>query len=672
MNLQPIFQTRDFAGVMAFPQVTFTVTRYSFAAVGGPDQATLAAGGQADALWELLNWLRAPVELVDDEGTARWWGYVHEVIVQVGRVQIGVSLDTLYNRVNVVYSYVEPGTNAVGTRANTGWAQYDDSVSEYGTRELLHSLSGDTPTSATAARDTALAMMQLPRPVLTPSYAQGEASATLTLRGWWYTLEWTYFARTAGIESHTTGGTAQTLGLGFTGTTVAFEAATKYISDLNAQLGAFVAGTVLAVTGSASNNGSYTVDQGTTQVQETYTATTISFDVTGTTYKIADSAKGLGVLAAHDVIQITGSSANNGYYRVTSVAGDGSEAFFAQAVVDESAGASVTLTIGHHVRVTATLVDEMPGASVTITAVGMQAAQSFQLGSSEVWNAYSIKILAAKVGTPTDNLTVELCANGGGAPGAVLASGTITGSTLTTNREWATATLSSYVALALSTTYWVVVRRSGSNDPTNYYTVGVDESLGYPRGTLLLWTGAAWVARTPDADMAFQVTGVEETTVQITRIENDEGQFFAGTLIDDASGLYTSPYRDGDGTALAEIAALLKRGTTNDRRLLATVTRDRYLEVYEEPELSTSTIELLMGSDGMLRLPLAGTLDGAVAPVGKWCQFVDMPTTVDMSLLADPAFFFVELAEYDPVAQMWLVTPRGAPSPWELSAIVDG
>jgi len=672
--------------------------------------------------------------------------------VNVGALQIGVSLDTLFNQIRIVYVANTPGSTLTGVRGMTGFSTHTESIAEYGTRELSFSQSGDTAVSALAARDTLTAQLSLPRPVVTPNYGQSTVQATLVLRGWWETLGWTYFARTAGIEQHAVGSTAQRVGLGFTSTKMGFEAATKYISDVNAQLGAFTLGMGLRIAGSASNDGTYTVDQGTLQVQETYTAATVSFDliqkdytaatisfdddsgtykikdsanglaifahddvitITGSasnngvftvdsvagdgsqltvveavtdeaagatvrivdsviTYKIKDSANGLGIFAAHDVIQIAGSASNDGYYRIISVTGVGSEIVVTQAVTDEAAGASVTVTNGHHVRVSAALVDEMPGASVTVTAVGMKVAQSLQLGSTEGWNAYSIKLLAAKVGAPSDNLTVTLCADNAGVPGTVLATVSVAGSVLTTSSAWVTFALSSYVALALSTTYWLVAQRSGSNDPANYYTVGVDEALGYPRGALLLWDGSAWVMRSPDADMAFEIAGVEETTVQIARIETDEAQFCIGTTVDNLSGVYTSPYRDGDSTARTEIEALLLRGTTNARRLLAEITRDRYVRVYEEPAPTDANIKLFLDSDGKLTVPLTGPLTSDELPVGRWCGLIDLPASFDQGLLASPSPFFIESAEFDVTAQQWRVTPRNAQDVWSIGEIEDG
>jgi hypothetical protein len=41
--------------------------RYSWSTLGGPDRASVEVFGTADNVWEALNWLRCPIELVDGD-----------------------------------------------------------------------------------------------------------------------------------------------------------------------------------------------------------------------------------------------------------------------------------------------------------------------------------------------------------------------------------------------------------------------------------------------------------------------------------------------------------------------------------------------------------------------------------------------------------------------------
>ena len=92
MDLSVTVQNRNFTDPVAFPDVTFAVHRYGWAAVGGPDFAEIDAHGEDRALWSLLNWLRAPVEIRDARDQAVWWGYISSAEVSTGSLQIGVDL----------------------------------------------------------------------------------------------------------------------------------------------------------------------------------------------------------------------------------------------------------------------------------------------------------------------------------------------------------------------------------------------------------------------------------------------------------------------------------------------------------------------------------------------------------------------------------------------------
>src|SRR3990172_936513 len=131
---------RDFTDPLAAPDVNYQVKGYAWNVIGGPNWAEIEVTGLAPALWELIEMLRCPVEIYNPRGERRWWGFVSSVDLS----QVGVSLETMANRIAVAYSLVEPGSSTVGARATTSWAQNDDSVATYGTKELLASISGAT------------------------------------------------------------------------------------------------------------------------------------------------------------------------------------------------------------------------------------------------------------------------------------------------------------------------------------------------------------------------------------------------------------------------------------------------------------------------------------------------------------------------------------------------
>ena len=518
MNLDARVQSRYFTDLISETGVRLNVLRYGWDALGGPRFAEIEGAGSEIGLWGLLDTLRSPVVISDEEGREVWWGYVHEVKVRIGVIEVGVSLDNLWNRVAVAYSYIAPGSNTVGTRATTAYVQDDTSVGEYGTKELLDSRDGCSVATAEARRDAILDRLKYPIPMISNTRGRTDSGAMLYCRGWWETLDWRHYARDAGLAAHTGGLATQELG-------------------------------------SAAGNA--------------------------------------------------------------------------------------------------------------------RVAQSFQI-SGEGWDAYTVALRVSKVVADgedvDDNVVVELCGDSGGAPSSVLASAQLDGASLTTSTEWVEFALNAPVTLSVGAVYWLVVRRSGAANGSNYYRVIVDEDLGYDGGVFRIEDGA-WVARDPDADMAFKVQGVEETTVQIDVAVDGGAEFVSGVEIVDHSGVRSSQYRDGDTTVRYVVEQLLGDGTSNGRRMLATVTSNRVVLIYEEP--GEDNVTLMLTPDGTPEDRLGNALPAHTCPVAQWCELRDViPATVNMRGLADPGRFFVERAEYDARQHLWIPEARGVPSPWEIGQMV--
>jgi len=78
------------------------------------------------------------------------------------------------------------------------------------------------------------------------------------------------------------------------------------------------------------------------------------------------------------------------------------------------------------------------------------------------------------------------------------------------------------------------------------------------------------------------------TTTQISAIVANMAPFVAAVDIDNASGISTAETRDGKRRGDEEIEELLQAGTTNSKRLLATINHQRRMRVYEEPASAES------------------------------------------------------------------------------------
>lgn len=108
----------------------------------------------------------------------------------------------------------------------------------------------------------------------------------------------------------------------------------------------------------------------------------------------------------------------------------------------------------------------------------------------------------AKVGAPADNLTIEIQSDSAGSPSNTpITNGTsnnVAGSGLsTTDSTYQTFTFASAFSLTADTPYWVVFKRTGAADSTNYYLVtGTQSSSDYASfvGKLYTASGAAWTA----------------------------------------------------------------------------------------------------------------------------------------------------------------------------------
>jgi len=233
-------------------------------------------------------------------------------------------------------------------------------------------------------------------------------------------------------------------------------------------------------------------------------------------------------------------------------------------------------------------------------AAEAKLAQSWQPVTSG-WDFDSVRIKVSKAGAPVDNLVLSVYADTAGVPaGSVLSSGSLAGSDLSLDYGWVKVALTPKLTIGTGI-YWLVFSRSSGIDVVNFYKFKVNEAHGYSRGALKIWNGSAWVARSLDADLNFTVLGSKETTLQVVDIAASSacGQFLTRVKLEDVSGLYSSPYRDGNKTGLQEIKDLLASGTWQGEGLIAFVDQFRVLHVRRKP----AGVQLSQGEDGIVRNP---------------------------------------------------------------------
>lgn len=746
--LTPRIRNRDWTEPFVTPQVEYRIRSYSKHAIGGPERARIDVAGTAEELWRLLDLLRCPLDIVHHEYAEVWWGFIGRISISIGAITIGISIDSLFNKVTVTYT--APILGYGSSRQETGWATDATSAGKYGTREKRLSISDITTAMAEAIRARTLAELAEPTKEIKLERSQAP-KASLECFGWWSTLGWRYNAQPNGLEAYLSGSASlrHKIGMGFTATTVGFTAGRRSIHHLGGSMSQFDRGDKLVVTGSASNNGTYTVEQGTSRVPASYTASTIRFAVDVSNSRIEDSAKGLGVFSvgqvvtlsgsgagnngaytiagagsdgsylefvtaladegpgvaltltrgatvytastmevvsgahpkiydtarglgsfdAGDMIYITGSASNNGWFRVESGAADGEWLEVDRTLVVTAAGASVTVQRGNSVEVEETLVNEYPGASVTLAAYGEALAQVVTPeDTTAAWKLWKVSLRARKVGSPVDDFRVAFFNSGvGGAVGALIEYVDVAGATLSDDLGWFDVEFTLTSSVAYGSSYQVIASRTGAKSATDYYEVEINEDVLAP-GTARVFVNGVWSWRDPAAAMYFALVGGEENVQQVVLSLDEYGEFIAGVTALTTSGLNSGLYRSGDRTVLADVQQLLDAGTSDNRRLLATVTKERYVTINAEPlPTSPSTID----TEGFLRDPWDTPLPKSTCPVGFWLTARDIIPALTQDENS-PFPVFVERAEYNVDSDELTVEPRNKPSPWEQPAITQG
>jgi hypothetical protein len=129
-------------------------------------------------------------------------------------------------------------------------------------------------------------------------------------------------------------------------------------------------------------------------------------------------------------------------------------------------------------------------------------AQSFASGAGGT--VTNIILYARKTLAPTDDLVVEIQTDSAGVPSgtAVGSSASVNGTALTTTFVPTSFPVSA--TLSASTTYWIVMRRSGARDTSNFFGPGGTTGNPYAGGTQAERTSGTWATAANDFMFAVQ------------------------------------------------------------------------------------------------------------------------------------------------------------------------
>lgn len=191
------FQTRNFSSPV-YPGIDISPSILSWSVLGGPDEAVLRATGRVQRLLESVNLLRCSIEISDSSGVPVWWGYVNSIDIFLDGIKISVSLDFLFNRVKVVYSFISPD-NKLADQLETANANNTASQLEYGIRHIILHESNIDENFADGLRDTYLEQHSWPTSILSEKLNNDSYFAEYHCLGWFSTLDWLPYENSDGF-----------------------------------------------------------------------------------------------------------------------------------------------------------------------------------------------------------------------------------------------------------------------------------------------------------------------------------------------------------------------------------------------------------------------------------------------------------------------------------------
>lgn len=696
MRIVPAFYDRT--GSVAFPplSIDWKATRYSWSDIGGPNKATLEAIGNEADLYRLFAWLLYRVELLDDTGDAVWWGYISSARLDVGALSIEYSIDAMANRVRVTYQTRDSYGNL--TRAVT--SDLDDTTSQGYYDIVKEAIVRGGDLSATAA--AALAQSMLTSfgsfaPSLEVGGSNGEALAKMTLScvGYWESLGYRFASVTQRDIGYTElnpygpyGSDTTYFPGGFTngatgtGRALLYDWPTYWYSLAQEFKVATTNGNqpmkITRVSPWLMRDGS-NVPTGTVTLKIYTTSGTAPSALIGTmtarnASEITDGWFTFVPVEGSDIWVLPGvtywaaieRSVNGTGVDNIGWNGLGPLATFSPYVTNHakgkhsSGGAWQSENIASLSCLNLQVHVEHAESTLTFSTTSdkQKLAQSFEIGGSDVLQAGILKLRLRRMGTISADVNVMICPDLAGQPdvGAPLTEVAFNGNTVGDELEWVEISLASGAAISPSTTYWFVLD-TGVLDTANFISVAASLNKGYAGGVTKVYNGSAWGTPSPDVECLFELLATTETSTQASRLVTSYGTLISSVTLDVASGLYSSPARDGENTARSEIEGLLEAGTATYNRMLAIVNRDRSVRIYEAP---TATATAYLTRNGKLSDAAGRPMRMHLCPTGLWIQPRDIaPSGETFAPGGGATLYYVQSSEYDPERDIWRPRLRG-------------
>ena len=176
----------------------------------------------------------------------------------------------------------------------------------------------------------------------------------------------------------------------------------------------------------------------------------------------------------------------------------------------------------------------------------------------------------------------------------------------------------------------------------------------------------------PHSVFLWKILGDQLTTDLIQQAINalDQG-VITGVEVVNQSGVYSNSYISSDTNGLDAILQYLDAGTTNGRRLLATVLPNRKVRVYEEP-VSSETADYRVGLDGTIEDAHGTRIPRATFTPARWLRLkLAGMSEKEIGLVGPISPVFIEECEYDPATdRLAHLQPRDRLSMWDIGMVM--
>lgn len=630
---------------------------------GGPKVATIRIEGPRVSLKAIItNWLRYDVLIQTPRGTPAWWGYVHEVQLDMDGLSITASLDNLRNRISVTYTSLE-GTVEQGL--SLAWLEDAGSVAAYGIKEHFESLGSATTAMANTFQTTML--NQMSKPKLKRSIGSpGKPAVTLKCYGWIETTSWLYYQRITGRIEHFLGSSKiQPIGWSILGANnIGFGG--YGIHDPLERFSNIAAGMDITVGGSSLNNIVYPITDTATEEAWTLTASSISFEATDDMFEGSGLMTGL---KSDSWVQVLGSAANSRWHWIGSAGSEHTRfsAAVSGEVVTEAAGPSITLLQAQKLPSNARGNYEAPGTGALVNLVlhGHKISQRFFCTTSMTIS--SVFLEAAKWGAPVDALSVAIYSDSGGNLGSSLSSGSLAATSLSedSNGVWIPIT---QLSLSGGSYYWIVVDRTGAVSGTDHYLVSMTEEVSL---TCRMWNGSAWVAHKPGWFLKYRLWATEDTGTMIETMLSTRPQFMTYSL-GYTSGVSGYSTMDQIMTVKDEMMRLLSIGTSAGLRIQMEVSPDKNLRLKTQPinPQPQDTLRLSTSNGIKLTDSVGSDWPQGLLPYGMYVALIDLDADLQVEQGLSPAL--IEEVEYDAETETWNISFGGERSLADILKVQQG